>query len=83
MAFQREEYVRACWRRAQIFRLAAAAIAGAGALLFGVISWVERISERIVMNMDPLAAAIAAVALLLVCVILLLSFRLPRESQGS
>jgi hypothetical protein len=58
-------------------------VAGAGALLFGAIWWVERISERIVMNMDPLAAAIAAVALSLVCVILLLSCRLPRESQGS
>ena len=64
-------------------RLLAAVVAGAGALLFGAIWWVERISERIVMNMDPLAAAIAAVALSLVCVILLLSFRLPRESQGS
>jgi hypothetical protein len=69
--------VRACWRRAQIFRLLAAAAAGVGALLFGVIWWVERTSGRIVMSIDPLAAAIGSVALFLVCAILLLSSRIP------
>jgi len=63
MAFRREEYVRACFRRAAFLRRLAAGIAAAGSLLFAATWLYQRNRPFRLLGIDPLPGLVSAICL--------------------
>lgn len=83
MAFSRDEYVKACLRKAAFFRRLAAAIAFAGAVFFAVAWAYERRTLALLLGIDPAAAIVSSVCLAGVGAALLLGERLAKKSPPS
>ncbi len=83
MAFSRDEYVKACQRKAAMFRRLAAAIAVGGALFFAAVCVYERRAVSLVLGIDPAAAIISCVCLAGVAVTLLVGEYLAKKSPPS
>jgi len=82
MAFRREEYVRACLRKAAVLRRLAAGIAAVGSLLFAAAWLYERKHFFKLWGIEPLPALVSAICLAGVAITLVVGEFVARPSDS-